>query len=398
MTPQLKVLQNARERRQPLGFSLGAYLRGMDWMLFAATMALVVFGLFMLYSATHADTNISTPFYYVRSQGIGFVIGFFMLFMVSAANYRRLAAWRTYIYAATILVLVLTLLIGSGNAVVGANRWIQLPFFRLQTSEVAKLLLIVSLAGILAEGAALQHRFRFVIFCVVYVLVPTALVFLQPDLGSALVFGAILASMLVVWGIRLSHLGVLVGATVLAVVMALRVLPAFGVQVLKGYQLQRLTLFLDPQKDPTGVGYQLSQSKVAVGSGMFTGKGYLEGTQTHLNFLPAHHTDFIFSVVGEELGFLGALLLLALFAVVIWRALRIARLSEDVFGRLIATGIAGVIVFQVFVNIGMTIGIIPVTGIPLPFMSFGSSSLVVFLMAIGLLESIHVHSVAGQPK
>ena len=399
MTPRLKVLQHARERRQPLGFSLGGYLRGMDWILLAATLALVTFGMFMLYSATHADTNISTPFYYVRSQGIGLVIGLFLLLMISIGNYRWLARWRTYIYLAALALLVFTLLIGSGSQEVGANRWIQLPFFRLQTSELAKLLLILSLAGVLAEGVAVRHRLRFVILCVIYVLVPTMLVFLQPDLGSALVFGAVLATMLVVWGIRLPHLGILAGAVTLAVVMVLRVLPsAFGVHLLKDYQLQRLTLFLDPQKDPTGLGYQLSQSKIAIGSGMFTGKGYLNGTQTHLNFLPAHHTDFIFAVIGEELGFMGALLLMGLFAVIIWRALRIARLSEDMYGRLIATGVAGVLVFQVFVNIGMTIGIMPVTGIPLPFVSFGSSSLVVFLMAIGLLESVHVHSVAGQAK
>jgi rod shape determining protein RodA len=398
MAPPLNVLHNARERRQSLGFSLGAYLRGLDWILLTATLALCAFGLFMLYSATHADTNISTPFYYVRQQAVGLVLGLVFMLMLSVANYRRLARWRLYIYVATLLLLAATLVIGHGSAEVGANRWIQLPFFRLQTSEVAKLLLIVSLAGMLAEGVALRHRLRFVILCVVYVLVPTVLVFLQPDLGSALVFGAILATMLVVWGIRLPHLGILAGAGVLAVVMVLRVLPAFGVSLLKAYQLQRLTLFLDPQKDPTGVGYQLSQSKVAVGSGMFTGKGYLNGTQTHLNFLPAHHTDFIFAVIGEELGFLGALLLLGLFAVIIWRALRIARLSDDMFGRLIATGVAGVLVFQVFVNIGMTIGIMPVTGIPLPFVSFGSSSLVVFLMAIGLLESVHVHSVSGRAR
>ena len=399
MTPRLKVLQQARERRQPLGFSVGGYLRSMDWILLAATLTLVTFGLFVLYSATHADTNISTPFYYVRSQGVGVVIGLFLLLMTSISNYRRLARWRTYIYLATLALLVITLFGGTGSEQVGANRWIQLPFFRLQTSELAKLLLILSLAGVLAEGVALRHRLRFVILCAIYMLVPTVLVFLQPDLGTALVFGAVTATMLVVWGIRLPHLGVLAGATVLAVVMVLRVLPsAFGVHLLKDYQLQRLTLFLDPQKDPTGLGYQLSQSKIAIGSGMFTGKGYLNGTQTHLNFLPAHHTDFIFAVIGEELGFMGALLLMGLFAVIIWRALRIARLSEDMYGRLIATGIAGVLVFQVFVNIGMTIGIMPVTGIPLPFVSFGSSSLVVFLMAIGLLESIHVHSVAGQAK
>ncbi len=212
MTPQPKVLQHARERRQPLGFSLGGYLRGMDWILLAATLALVTFGLFVLYSATHADTNISTPFYYLRSQGVGVVIGLFLLLMTSIGNYRWLARWRTYIYLATLALLVLTLFAGSGSEQVGANRWIQLPFFRLQTSEVAKLLLILSLAGVLAEGVALRHRLRFVILCVVYVLIPTALVFLQPDLGTALVFGAILATMLVVWGIRLPHLGALAGA------------------------------------------------------------------------------------------------------------------------------------------------------------------------------------------
>jgi rod shape determining protein RodA len=403
MAPPVKVLQNARERSQPLGFSLGAYLRGMDWILLAATMALVTFGLFMLYAATHADTNISTPFFYVQSQGIGLIIGFAFLVMLSASNYGWIARWRTYIYLATLGLLIITLVpgIGAGSATVGANRWIQLPFFRLQSSELAKLLLVVSLAGVLAEGVALRHRLRFVIMCVVYVLVPTALVFLQPDLGTALVFVAILVSMLVVWGIRLPHLGILAGASLFVAVLVLRILPsAFGVHLLKGYQLQRLTLFLDPQRDPTDAGYQLTQSKIAVGSGMFTGKGYLSGTatQTNLNFLPEHHTDFIFAVVGEQLGFMGAMLLIGLFAVIVWRAFRIARLSEDMYGRLIATGIAGVLVFQVFVNIGMTIGIMPVTGIPLPFVSFGSSSLVVFLMAIGLLESIHVHSVAGRAR
>ena len=401
MSPSLNVLQSARDRRQPLGFSFGAYLRGMDWILLAATLGLVTFGLFMLYSATHADTNISTPFFYVRSQGVGLVIGFAFLVMLSVTNYRWIARWRTYIYLGTLLLLVITLVpgVGAGSATVGANRWIQLPFFRLQSSELAKLMLVVSLAGVLAEGVALRHRLRFVIMCVAYVLVPTALVFLQPDLGTALVFGAILVTMLVVWGIRLPHLGILAGAILFVGTMALRILPsAFGIHVLKDYQLQRLTLFLDPERDPTNAGYQLTQSKIAVGSGMFTGKGYLSGSQTHLNFLPEHHTDFIFAVVGEELGFLGAMLLIGLFAVIAWRAFRIARLSEDMYGRLIATGIAGILVFQVFVNIGMTIGIMPVTGIPLPFVSFGSSSLVVFLMAIGLLESIHIHAVAGRPR
>ncbi|MCL5734522.1 MAG: rod shape-determining protein RodA [Actinobacteria bacterium] len=399
MNQQLKVLTTAKERRQPLGFSLGTYLRSMDWILAGATLALVAYGLLMLYSATHADTNISTPFYYVRQQAVGLVIGIVVAVVLSVANYRWLARRQVYIYAVTLLLLLLTLVIGHGSETVGANRWIQLPYFRLQTSELAKLLLIVSLGAVLAEGVELRHRFRFVILCVLYLLIPSALVFLQPDLGTMLVFFAILVVMLVVWGIRMTHLGILAGAAALVSVVVLRLVPAvFGVHLLKEYQLQRLTLFLNPEKDPTRWGYQLSQSKIAIGSGMFTGKGYLNGTQTQLNFLPAHHTDFIFAVIGEELGFMGAVLLLGLFAVIIWRAFRIVRMSDDMYGSLIAAGIAGVLVFQVFVNVGMTIGIMPVTGIPLPFVSFGSSSLVVFLMAIGLLESVHVHSVAGRPK
>ncbi|MFH0916910.1 MAG: rod shape-determining protein RodA [bacterium] len=399
MNQRINVLQNAGERRQPLGFSLGTYLRSMDWILLAATLALVVYGLLILYSATHADTNISSPLFYVRSQAVGLVLGFVFLIMLSVANYERIARWQVYLYGATLLILVLTLAIGTGNETVGADRWIQLPYFRLQTSELAKFMLILSLGAVLAEGVELRHRLRFVILCVVYVMVPGVLVFLQPDLGTALVFVGILVVMLVVWGIRLPHLGVLAGAGAIATVLVLRILPsAFGVNLLKDYQVSRLSLFLDPERDPTGVGYQLIQSKIAVGSGMFTGKGYMSGTQTHLNFLPAHHTDFIFAVIGEELGFMGAILLLGLFAVVIWRAFRIARLSRHLYGTLVAAGVAGVLVFQVFVNVGMTIGIMPVTGIPLPFVSFGSSSLVVFLMAIGLLESVHVHSVAGSTK
>ena len=398
MNQPTRVLQTAKEHRQPLGFSLGTYLRSLDWVLLGATLALVAYGLFMLYSATHADTNISTPFYYVRSQAIGLVMGFVFLVMLSIMNYQWFARWQMYIFGATLLLLVLTLVIGSGNETVGANRWIQLPYFRLQTSELAKLLLILALGAVLAEGVELRHRLRFVILCVVYVAIPGVLVYLQPDLGTALVFMAMLVVMLVIWGIRLAHLGVLAGAGTVAATLVLRVLPsAFGVHLLKDYQFKRLTLFLDPESDPSGVGYQLTQSKIAVGSGMFTGKGYMQGTQTHLNFLPAHHTDFIFAVIGEELGFVGAIALLALFGVIIWRAFRIARMSRHLYGTLIAAGIAGVVAFQVFVNVGMTIGIMPVTGVPLPFVSFGSSSLVVFLMAIGLLESVHVHSVAG-PK
>jgi rod shape determining protein RodA len=390
------VLQVATERRQALGFSLGTYLRSMDWILLGATLALVTYGFFMLYSATHNDPTLTNKYFYVISQATGLGLGLALLIALSIFNYQWFARWQIYIYGGSILLLILTLVIGSGDATVGANRWIALGGFRLQTAELVKFMLILSLGAVLAEGVELRHRFRFVILCIGYVLVPGVLVFLQPDLGTSLVFMAILLIMLVVWGIRLSHLGVLASVGVFLSVLVLRILPsAFHVNLLKGWQLARLEVFLNPGKYPSGYGYQLVQSKIAIGSGLFTGKGYLAGTQHNLNFLPERHTDFIFAVIGEELGFMGAALLLGLFAVIVWRAFRIARMSRDLYGTLIAAGVAGVLVFQVFVNVGMTIGIMPVTGLPLPFVSFGSSSLVVFLMAIGLLESIHVHSVAA---
>jgi len=382
-----------------LGFSLWDYLRSMDWLLLGATLGLVAYGFLMIYSATHTDPTVDSPFYYVRSQSLGLALGMVFLLVLSAVDYRRLARYQVYIYAGCLVLLILTLLVGSGGEEVGAKRWLEYKFFHLQTSELVKFLLIVAFASVLAEGVELRGRFRFVVLSVLYVLVPGVLVFLQPDLGTSLVFVAVLLTMLVVWGIRLTHLGVLLGAGAFAGVFALRVLPSvFGVHLLRDWQVQRLMVFLHPEKDPQGAGYQLIQSKIAVGSGLFSGKGYLQGTQHNLAFLPERHTDFIFAVIGEELGFLGSILLLGLFAVVVWRAFRIARLSRDLYGTLIAAGVAGVIVFQVFVNVGMTIGIMPVTGLPLPFVSFGSSSLVVFLMAIGLLESIHVHSVAGEAR
>ncbi len=359
-------------------------------MLLFAAFGLIGLGIATIYSATHADSNIATPTYYVRAQLQGVLLGTILLVAASLIDFSWLDSWRRVLYGAMIGLLLLVLVVGSVR--MGARRWIALPFFDLQASEVGKILLIVCFAGFLAHGVELRDRFRFVILGVGYVALPALLVFIEPDLGTALVFAVILLAMLVVWGIRWAHLAVLMGAGLAVVVAVLRVLPSLGIHLLKPYQWQRLFVFLDPERDPSGIGYQLSQSKIAVASGMLSGKGYMRGTQTHLNFLPAHHTDFIFAVLGEELGFVGAIVLLGLFLIVLWRAVRIASMSKSLYGSLIATGIASVILFQVFLNVGMTIGIMPITGVPLPFVSFGSSSLVVFLIAIGLLESVHVHS------
>ncbi len=372
-----------------MGF--GTYLRSMDWILLAATMGLVVFGFIMLNSATQSNPNDLTPGWYLSRQAYGLAIGLVALFALSVIRYRWFARWQIYIYGVGLFLLVLTLLIGAGESV-QSTRWLNLGLFKMQTGELVKFMLVLSLGAILVEGVELRNQFRFILLCILYVMIPGVLIFLQPDLGTALCLGAILLCMLVVWGVRVFHLGLLGAGGVVGAVLAVQL------KVLKPYQLKRLTTFLDPSSNIKGEGYQLNQSKIAVGSGMFGGKGYMKGTQSTYGFIPEHHTDFIFAVIGEELGFAGGALLLALFAIVTWRAYRISRLSSDLYGKLIAAGIAGVLVFQVFVNIGMTTGIMPVVGLPLPFVSSGSSSLVVFLMAIGLLESVHVHSVAGRRR
>jgi rod shape determining protein RodA len=386
----VSVLQQSRERVIP-GFSLLRYLRNLDWILLAVTAALVGFGFAMIYSATRFDPGLSTPGEYVRSQVVGLVLGLVALFFISLVDFSWLPRWQRHLYVFMLLLLAVTLVIGDER--MGARRWIDLVVFDLQTSELAKVFLIAAFAAFLAEGEEMRHRFRFVMVAVLYVALPAAIIFLQPDLGTALVFVVVLLSMLLVWGVRWYHLVTIVVMGAVGVVAVLRVLPAtFGIHLLKPYQLQRLVVFLDPERDPSGQGYQLMQSKIAIASGLVAGKGYGAGTQTRLNFLPAHHTDFIFSVIGEELGMLGATMLLGLYLIFIWRAFRIASLSKSLYGTLIATGVIGVLLFQVFVNVGMTLGIMPITGVPLPFVSFGSSSLVVFLMAVGLLQSVHIHS------
>jgi rod shape determining protein RodA len=377
--------------RASRGFSLGRYLANLDWILMGATAGLVAFGLAMIYSATYGDSNIDDSSYYLWGQAVGLTLGAVAMIVLSLVDFTYFAGLRRFLYWGTVAVLVLTLIIGSER--MGARRWIALPFFDVQTSEIGKVFIILALAGLLAEGVELRGSLRFVVKAIAYVALPAGLVFLQPDLGTALVLVAVVMAMMLVWGIRWSHLALLTGAGLMAVTMVLRVLPrSFGIEVLKPYQVERLTVFLNPEHDTSGAAYQLVQSKIAVASGMFSGKGYMEGTQTNLNFLPAHHTDFIFSVIGEELGFIGSLVLLGLFLVIVWRAFRIASMSKSLFGTLIVAGIVGMIVFQVFVNIGMTLGIMPITGIPLPFVSFGSNSLMIFLISIGILQSVHVHS------
>jgi rod shape determining protein RodA len=278
-----------------------------------------------------------------------------------------------------------------GGATRGSRRWIELPFFTFQPSEIGKVLLIAALAGFVIDRARRIPERQRTARLLLLGLAPAALVFLQPDIGTGLVFVVITLAVLFIAGVRWTHFAALGALAVAAVTIVLVVAPAVGLPVLKGYQQERVTSFLDPSEDPRDSSYQVNQALIAVGSGGKTGRGD-DATQTQSGFLPERHTDFIFAVVGERFGFVGAALLLSLYALLIWRALRILTLSKNLYGSMIAGGIVAMLMFQVFVNVGMTLGVMPITGIPLPLMSYGGSSVLTTFMAIGLLQSIYVQA------
>jgi rod shape determining protein RodA len=279
-----------------------------------------------------------------------------------------------------------------GSAARGSTRWIPLPFFNLQPSELGKLLLVVALSAFMVERVRRLSEPETTSRILLLAIVPAMLVIAQPDLGSGLVYMAIVVAVLFVAGTKWTHFAVLGALACAAVAIVLVGAPAVGVEVLKPYQVDRLTAFMNPTDDPAKQGYQLKQSIVGIGAGQKIGRGQEEATQTKLNFIPEHHTDFIFSVVGEMYGFAGGAIVLALYALLIWRALRILTMAKNLYGALIAGGITAMLMFQVFVNVGMTIGIMPITGVPLPLMSYGGSSVLTTFMAIGLLQSVHAQA------
>jgi rod shape determining protein RodA len=260
---------------------------------------------------------------------------------------------------------------------------------------MGKLLLVVAISGFLVERVRRLTDRETTSRMMLLAVVPAMLVIAQPDLGSGLVYLAIVTSILFVAGTKWTHFVALGTLAVTAIVVVLVAAPAVGVEVLKPYQVDRLTAFMNPTDDPREQGYQLKQSVAGIGAGQRTGRGPEGATQTQLDFVPEHHTDFIFSVVGETFGFVGCALILALYALIIWRGLRILTMSKNLFGALIAGGVVGMLLFQMFVNVGMTIGIMPITGIPLPLFSYGGSSVLMTFMALGLLQSIHVQGTAA---
>jgi rod shape determining protein RodA len=360
-------------------------IRHLDPVLLFAVFVLAVVGLFMVYSATHQSLSAVglDPGTFLKKQVTFVALGSVMVLLAASFDYRFLKVYAGLIYAASLVLLVLVRS-PLGTSVKGSQRWFQLFGFQFAPSEIAKLALIIMLATFLSELRSGDLTLQEVYRATAIAAVPGVLVFLQPDLGTSIVLVTILVGVLVVAGARARYLGIL------ALTAVVLIFGAFQMGLVRDYQVNRLTSFLDPQNDPLRSGYNRKQAEIAIGSGGLFGVGYLQGTQTNLDFVPEQHTDFIFTVVGEEFGFAGAFTLLVLFGVLIWRAFRIALLSKDPFGTYVAAGIGSYLAIQVFVNIGMTLGIMPITGIPLPFVSYGGSALLTNSAAVGLLLNIHM--------
>ncbi len=360
-----------------------------DPLLMVAALGLVACSLVTLHGATRTSIP-GKPLYYVERQGIYVVVGILVAFLISRFDYSRLREYKFGLYA--LLIGSNLLVLGMASATRGSRRWITLPFFQVQPSEFGKVLLITALAGFVVDRSRRIHEWNTTARIMLLALGPAALVIVQPDLGTGMVFVAVAFALLFVAGTSWKQLTALVAMFAASIALVLAAAPAVGVHVLKPYQVQRLTGFLSPSHDVRNQTYQITQSIVAIGSGQKTGRGTANASQTALHFLPESQTDFIFAVVGETYGFVGAALVLSLYALMIWRGLRILTMSKNLYGALIAGGILSMLMFQVFVNVGMTVGIMPITGVPLPLMSYGGSSVLVTFIALGLLQSIHIQA------
>lgn len=374
-------------------------LRNIDFLFILFTLLLLAASLIILSTAS-INVDKSDPLHYVKYQAYWIISGLVIAIVVAATDYKKWRRLRWWIYGLNLVLLLTVILFGS--AAKGATRWIQITSsIQIQPSEFAKIFIILTLADFLSSRKGKLNNFRDFILPFLFVLVPMLLIFKQPDLGTTLVFAAIFIGMMFVAGANPLKFGGLLLGGILIIGVALWLhfatnLPwwlhwAQGLPLpMQDYQLKRLTIFVNPASDMSGDGYHIIQSIWAIGSGGLWGKGYRMGTQAQLNFLPEHHTDFIFSVVGEEFGFIGAITLLFLFVIFIFRSISIAMKAQDTYGMLIATGVVSMFTFHILVNVGMTSGIMPVTGIPLPLISYGGSTMWSNMAAVGLLLSVNL--------
>ena len=343
------------------------------WMLFFL-FVLCCFGLFVLYSASGQDWG------YVSRQAVRMGAAFFVLIVLAQLTPRMIARWAPWIYAAGVLLLVAVILVGVGAK--GAQRWLALPGFRFQPSEIMKLILPLMIAGYLAKRS-LPPSFKHCCFSLAFIGIPTLLIMKQPDLGTSLLIAASGVFVMLFYGIRWRYIFGALGVAGAA-------LPGLWM-TMKDYQRQRVLTFLDPESDPLGSGWNIIQSKTAIGSGGISGKGWLSGTQSQLDFLPESHTDFIIAVIAEELGFIGVAILMSIYVLIIGRGLWMATQVKDPFGRLVAGSIVLTFFVYVFVNVGMVSGLLPVVGVPLPMVSYGGTSIVTLMAGFGILMSVFTH-------
>jgi rod shape determining protein RodA len=380
----------APRRRSPLAksFAKGGVARSWDWPLILVTCGLSVLGTILVWAATEPGLRQVglDPHTYLKKAALWAVLGLILMFITASLDYRRIRRWTPVLYGLSLLLLLAVLAVGQ--SVNGAKAWIALPGgFQVEPSEFAKLGLILSAAWLLSRRNLPTGRptIKDVLFAALAAAPLIALVEKEPALGVTLVLVFTFAGMIVVSGIRIYWvLGGLAGVTAAIYAVA-------KLHLLKGYQLTRLTSFLHPAQDIAGTGYNGLQAKIAVGSGGLTGEGLFHGTFTGGNFVPSVQTDFIFTVAGEELGFIGCASIVAMLAFIVLRAIRAAQRADDMYGMLVASGVAVWFAFQSFVNIGMTIGIMPITGLPLPFVSYGGSAIFADMIAIGLLQSVRRH-------
>lgn len=346
--------------------------RNFDLVLLVTVLLLLIYGTAMISSATQATEDLRHLW---QRHAINAISGLALLMLVAALDYRFYESLHRMLYI--LIIGSLLVLLALGEASQGVQRWIGAN--AIQPSELAKVVVIIGLAKLLADRDGQMDRMRNLLISLGYVLVPMGLIYLQPNLSTAVTIGLIWCLMVLMAGARLLHLGILgLGGMIVS--------PLFWL-TLKDYMRDRILLFLNPASNPDTY-YNVQQALISIGSGGLLGKGFASGTQSQLRFLRVRHTDYIFSVIGEELGLIGALILLGLFALLIWRILRVAAIASDPFGRLICIGVAAMVFTQTSVNVGVNLGLLPVTGLPLPFVSYGGSSLWTFLIALGLVESV----------
>ena len=367
------------------------YWRDLDWILLIAALAATVFGSMLVWSASRADmASDSDPQSYLKRHLINVVIGIVLGWLASRLDYRWLRAYTPFIYGASVLLLLMPFLPGLGTTIAGARAWIDVPGgLTLQPSEFAKVAVILMMAVLLSEkrDTESEPRDRDVLMAFGVAVLPILIILVQNDTGTVLILGSVALSIIAVSGARTRWVIGLIGGAVVGVLLAIQL------GLLKEYQVQRLTSFINPTEDVTSAAYNANQARIAIGGGGWTGYGLFEGPQTQGKFVPVNESDFIYTVVGEELGFIGSAVLIVLLAIILWRAVVIAYRADDMFGRLVATGVIAWLAFQMFENIGMSLGIMPITGIPLPLVSAGGTSMMATWIAIGLLQNVRLHAV-----